>query len=202
VVFDTNAGHVTLDDQAYNADRGIQTGNPYKELVTNLMSRGVHVELCGATAKVHHYGNGELIPGIEINTDAMARTTSLSSKDSRKSAKVRSRPAAGQQGAVSTGRAGFTPFLRCRCGCEPAPDPPFCAPVRRRLVGRRPAPTGITWAYRKALSAATLSARPYCRVRPPDADAGLARWRRSRAQRRGRVHPRTWRPGRSFRLCA
>ena len=62
VVFHTNAGHVTLDDAAYNADRGIEGGNPYKELVTNLMSRGVRVELCGATAKVHHYGNGDLIP--------------------------------------------------------------------------------------------------------------------------------------------
>lgn len=77
VVFHTNAGHVTLDDAAYNADRGIQTGNPYKDLVTDLMSRGVHVELCGATAKVHHYGNADLIPGIEVNTDAMARTTQL-----------------------------------------------------------------------------------------------------------------------------
>ena len=77
VVFHTNAGHVTLDHPAYNADRGIETGNPYKELVTNLMSRGVQVELCGATAKAHHYGNADLIPGITVNTDAMARTTQL-----------------------------------------------------------------------------------------------------------------------------
>jgi intracellular sulfur oxidation DsrE/DsrF family protein len=77
VVFHTNAGHVTLDDPAYNADRGIETGNPYKDQVTNLMSRGVHVELCGATAKAHHYGNEDLIPGIKVNTDAMARTTQL-----------------------------------------------------------------------------------------------------------------------------
>jgi intracellular sulfur oxidation DsrE/DsrF family protein len=77
VVFHTNAGHVTLHDQAYNADREIETGNPYKDLVANLQSRGVHVELCGATAKVHHYGNEDLLPGIKINTDAMARTTEL-----------------------------------------------------------------------------------------------------------------------------
>jgi intracellular sulfur oxidation DsrE/DsrF family protein len=77
VVFHTNAGHVTLHDKAYNADRAIENGNPYKELVKDLMSRGVHVELCGATAKVHHYGNEDLIPGIKINTDAMARTTEL-----------------------------------------------------------------------------------------------------------------------------
>ena len=76
-IFHTNAGHVTLHDQAYNADRGIATGNPYKQLVLDLMKRGVHVELCGATAKVHNYGNADLLPGIPINTDAMARTTQL-----------------------------------------------------------------------------------------------------------------------------
>ena len=77
VVFHTNAGHVTLDDAAYNADRNIATGNPYKDLVADLMNRGVQVELCGATAKAHHYGNEDLIPGIKVNTDAMSRTTQL-----------------------------------------------------------------------------------------------------------------------------
>ena len=76
-VFHTNAGHVTLHDQVYNPDRSIATGNPYKKLVTDLMERGVQVELCGATAKVHGWGNADLIPGIKINTVAMARTTQL-----------------------------------------------------------------------------------------------------------------------------
>jgi intracellular sulfur oxidation DsrE/DsrF family protein len=77
LVFHTNAGHVTLDDEAYNADRNIFSGNPYRGLVTDLMSRGVRVELCGATAKAHHYGNEDLIPGILVNTDAMSRTIEL-----------------------------------------------------------------------------------------------------------------------------
>ena len=77
VVFHTNAGHATLHDQAYNPDRNIATGNPYKTLVTGLMERGVQVELCGATAKAHGWGNADVIPGIKINTDAMARTTQL-----------------------------------------------------------------------------------------------------------------------------
>ena len=76
-VFHTNAGHPTLHDQAYNADRNIATGNPYKKLITDLMERGVQVELCGATAKFHGWGNADTIPGIKINTDAMARTTQL-----------------------------------------------------------------------------------------------------------------------------
>ena len=77
VVFHTNADHVWLHDQAYNPDRNIATGNPYKKLVTDLMERGVHVELCGATAKAHGWGNADLIPGIKVNTDAMARTIQL-----------------------------------------------------------------------------------------------------------------------------
>jgi len=76
-VFHTNAGHPTLHDQAYNADRNISTGNPYKKLITDLMERGVQVELCGATAKAHGWGNADTIPGIKINTDAMSRLTQL-----------------------------------------------------------------------------------------------------------------------------
>ena len=76
-VFHTNAGHVTLHDTASNADRGISTGNPYKGLVADLQKRGVKIERCGATAKVHNYGNVDLLPDIKINTDAMARTTQL-----------------------------------------------------------------------------------------------------------------------------
>jgi intracellular sulfur oxidation DsrE/DsrF family protein len=76
-VFHTNAGHVTLHDSAYNADRNIETGNPYKELIAGLMKRGAQIELCGATAKAHGWGNADLLPGIKVNTDAMARTTQL-----------------------------------------------------------------------------------------------------------------------------
>jgi intracellular sulfur oxidation DsrE/DsrF family protein len=76
-VFHTNAGHVTLNDNSYNADRNVATGNPYKKLVADLMKRGVKVELCGATARAHKWGNVDLLPGIEVNTDAMARTTQL-----------------------------------------------------------------------------------------------------------------------------
>ena len=64
-VFHTNAGHVTLNDKAY------------KDLVSDLMKRGVHFESCGATARVHNWGNEDVLPGIKINTDAMARMAQL-----------------------------------------------------------------------------------------------------------------------------
>jgi intracellular sulfur oxidation DsrE/DsrF family protein len=76
-VFHTNAGHVTLNDEAYNAERMVATGNPYKGLVADLIKRGVQIELCGATAKVHRWGNADLLPGVKVNTDAMARMTQL-----------------------------------------------------------------------------------------------------------------------------
>ena len=76
-VFHTNAGHVTLHDEAYNAERMVATGNPYKQLLAELMQRGVEVELCGATATAHQWGNADLLPGIKVNTDAMARMSQL-----------------------------------------------------------------------------------------------------------------------------
>ena len=76
-VFHTNAGHVTLNDTAYDEDRNVATGNPYKDLISDLQKSGVKVELCGATAKAHGYGNEDLLPDIKVNTDAMARTTQL-----------------------------------------------------------------------------------------------------------------------------
>jgi intracellular sulfur oxidation DsrE/DsrF family protein len=76
-VFHSLAGHVTLHDQAYNAARNISTGNPYKGLVAGLVKAGVQVELCGATAVVNHWGNEDLLPGVKVNTNAMARITQL-----------------------------------------------------------------------------------------------------------------------------
>ena len=72
-MFHTNAGHLTLNYEAYNAERNIQTGNPCRDLVTGLISRGIKVELCSATAKAYGWINDDLLPNIAVNTDAMAR---------------------------------------------------------------------------------------------------------------------------------
>jgi hypothetical protein len=63
----TNAGHVTLHDVAYNAERNIATGNPYKDFIGDLQKLGVQIELCGATANAHNSGNADLFPGIKVN---------------------------------------------------------------------------------------------------------------------------------------
>ncbi len=77
VVFHTNAGHVTLDDQTYDTNRHVATGNPYKAVIEGLIAKGAQIELCGATARAMGWGNADLIPGIKINRNAMARLTQL-----------------------------------------------------------------------------------------------------------------------------
>lgn len=76
-IFHTEAGYMSLDDKAYNEFQHVNTGNPYKELIVNLMNRGVQFELCGATAKAHQWVNADIISGLKVNTDAMIRLTQL-----------------------------------------------------------------------------------------------------------------------------
>ena len=79
-VFHGNAAYLVLNDESYNADRHVQTGNPYGKLITALMKQGVQFELCGATATANHWINANLLPGVKVNTDAMVRVTELQQK--------------------------------------------------------------------------------------------------------------------------
>src|SRR3954447_20071786 len=63
-IFHSDAGHVTLDDQAYNSARVVSTGNPFKAAIATLIGQGAHVELCGATAAANHWTNDDLLPGV------------------------------------------------------------------------------------------------------------------------------------------
>jgi intracellular sulfur oxidation DsrE/DsrF family protein len=76
-VFHGDAAHLTLNDETYNSNRHVATGNPYKKILNGLMEKGVQLELCGATAKGNHWGNANLLPGIKVNLNAMIRVTQL-----------------------------------------------------------------------------------------------------------------------------
>ena len=52
-------------------------GPLHKQLLAQLMKDGVEVELCGATATVHNWGNDDLLVGVKVNTNAMARMSEL-----------------------------------------------------------------------------------------------------------------------------
>jgi intracellular sulfur oxidation DsrE/DsrF family protein len=77
VVFHGDAAYLTLNDEAYNANRHVATGNPFKKAIGELMHQGVAIELCGATAKGNHWGNANLLPGVKVNVNAMVRVTQL-----------------------------------------------------------------------------------------------------------------------------
>jgi intracellular sulfur oxidation DsrE/DsrF family protein len=77
VIFHGDAAYLVLNDESYDINRHITTGNPYKGALNELMEMGVRLELCGATAKGNHWGNANLLPGIKVNVNAMVRVTQL-----------------------------------------------------------------------------------------------------------------------------
>lgn len=76
-VFHGDAGYMTLNDEAYNAFRGIKTGNPYKDQIQDLMKKGVQIEECAMTMKTKKWKNADLMEGIKVNTGAVARLLEL-----------------------------------------------------------------------------------------------------------------------------
>jgi intracellular sulfur oxidation DsrE/DsrF family protein len=77
VVFHGDAAYLVLNDDSYNTNRRVTTGNPYKGFIAELMQQGVQIELCGATAKGNHWVNANLLPGVKVNVNAMVRLTQL-----------------------------------------------------------------------------------------------------------------------------
>ena len=76
-VFHGDAAYMTLRDKAYNAYRHISTGNPYKGLIAELLKQGIQVEECAVSMKGHNWVNGDLLPGVKVNTGAVGRLIQL-----------------------------------------------------------------------------------------------------------------------------
>jgi intracellular sulfur oxidation DsrE/DsrF family protein len=76
-IFHGDAAYMTLNDQAYNAYRAVSTGNPYKALIAALMNQGVQIEECAVSMKGHNWSNGDLLPGVKVNTGAVIRLIQL-----------------------------------------------------------------------------------------------------------------------------
>jgi intracellular sulfur oxidation DsrE/DsrF family protein len=77
VVFHGDAAYLILNDETYNANRHVATGNPFKTLLADLLRKGVQLELCGATASGNQWGNADLLSGVKVNVNAMVRITQL-----------------------------------------------------------------------------------------------------------------------------
>jgi intracellular sulfur oxidation DsrE/DsrF family protein len=79
-IFHGEAAYMTLNDNAYNSFRKVNTGNPYKELIANLLESGVQIEECAVSMKNHQWGNQDLLPGIKVNSGAVGRLIQLVQK--------------------------------------------------------------------------------------------------------------------------
>lgn len=76
-IFHGAAAYLTLKDKAYEAYRLVETGNPYKNLLTLLMKQGVQIEECAISMKNNGWGNQDLLPGVKVNGGAVGRLIQL-----------------------------------------------------------------------------------------------------------------------------
>ncbi len=76
-VFHGDAGYMTLEDESYNANRNVTTGNPYKAQIQELIKNGVQIEECAMTMKAKKWHNKDLFPGVKVNTGAIVRLLEL-----------------------------------------------------------------------------------------------------------------------------
>jgi intracellular sulfur oxidation DsrE/DsrF family protein len=76
-VFHGPAAFMTLNDQAYNANRKVTTGNPYKSLIEGLVASGVQIEECAESMKGNGWTNKDLLPVVKVNTGAIGRIIQL-----------------------------------------------------------------------------------------------------------------------------
>ena len=79
-IFHGEAAYMTLNDNAYNSFRHVITGNPYKGLIAELLKQGVQLEECAVSMKAHKWTNSNLLPGVKVNTGAVARLIELVQK--------------------------------------------------------------------------------------------------------------------------
>lgn len=76
-IFHSDAAYMTLNDKAYNVYRNVSAGNPYKELIAELIKQGVQIEECAVSMKNHKWGNEDLLPGVKVNSGAVGRLIQL-----------------------------------------------------------------------------------------------------------------------------
>jgi len=76
-VFHGPAAFMTLNDQAYNVNRKVTTGNPYKGLIEELVASGVQIEECAVSMKSNGWTNKDLLPDVKVNAGAIGRLIQL-----------------------------------------------------------------------------------------------------------------------------
>ncbi len=76
-IFHGPAAFMTLNDESYNANRKVSSGNPYKKLIEDLVASGVQIEECAVSMKGNGWTNKDLLPGVKVNSGAVGRIIQL-----------------------------------------------------------------------------------------------------------------------------
>lgn len=76
-VFHSLAAYMLLNNKAYNEFKHVTTGNPYSATIAHLQKQGVDIEECAYSMGVHHWGNDNLLPGVQVTTGAVGRIVEL-----------------------------------------------------------------------------------------------------------------------------
>lgn len=103
-VFHGKAAYMTLNDKTYNAVRKVDTGNPYKGPIAELIKQGVQVEECVVSMKAHGWVNADLLPGVKVNGGAVARLVQLGQEGTSRSSLRRPRRSVAHLGAALLSR--------------------------------------------------------------------------------------------------
>ncbi len=77
VVFHGDAGYWMLTDEAYNKFKKVETGNPNKPVIDQIVERGVSIELCAQTMKSNGWTDDDVLPGVTIVIGAYPRIIDL-----------------------------------------------------------------------------------------------------------------------------
>jgi intracellular sulfur oxidation DsrE/DsrF family protein len=73
----TTNGNPCRFRQVVTRSKHVTTGNPYSATIANLQKQGVDIEECAYSMGVHHWGNDNLLPGVQVTTGAVGRIVEL-----------------------------------------------------------------------------------------------------------------------------
>jgi intracellular sulfur oxidation DsrE/DsrF family protein len=76
-IFHRDMGVIGLTDEAYNREKKVTTGNPYKDQIKKLAEAGVDFEFCANSMAAHGWVNKDLLPQFKVTTGAMYRIIEL-----------------------------------------------------------------------------------------------------------------------------
>lgn len=76
-IFHGEFGYMLLGDEAYDRVRNWKGGNPYRDEIEALMTKGVEIEECAQTMRDKGWTNADLLPGVKVNTGANFRIIQL-----------------------------------------------------------------------------------------------------------------------------